>query len=209
MPGIYKQIRGFIMHGSVGAAAAPRGSRRLRELVIVIVIMAVLTAGWPLINLAVSNNRRIAANTKLTVGPSRKDSAQVTMGPGWTMQAAETDPHLEYSLRRGGVMMSIAYIELLSRSDVDGLWRGMGQILRISRPGASLSRAVRITSAHGYPGDTGRITSRTMIGTAAVFANVPRQYAVEMVIVAPRRTPRLNLVAAQRIVRSLLFPATR
>jgi hypothetical protein len=116
---------------------------------------------------------------------------------------------MAYSLRRGGVTLSIAYVDLLSRSDVGGLWRGMRQILRVSRPGTSLSRPVRITSAHGYPGDTGVISSRTMSGTAAVFANEPRQYAVEIVITAPRRTPRANLVAAQRIVRSLLFPATR
>jgi hypothetical protein len=197
------------MHGSGGAAAAPRGSLRLRWLVIVVAVMAVLTLGWPLINLAVSDNSRVAAHSKLSVGPSRKNSAQVTVGPGWLMQTAQSDPHMAYSLRRGGVTVSIVYVDLLSRSDVDGLWRGMRQILRISRPGTSLSRPVRITSAHGYPGDAGIISSRTMKGTAAVFANQPRQFAVEIVVTAPRRTPQANLIAAQRIVRSVLFAAGR
>jgi hypothetical protein len=197
------------MHGSGGAAAAPRGTLRLRWLVIVVAIMAVLTAGWPLINLAVSDNSRIAANSKLYVGPSHKNSAQVTIGPGWLMQSAQTNPRLAYSLQRGGVTMSIVYVDLLSRSDVGGLWQGMRQILRISRPGTRLSRPVRITSAHGYPGETGIISSRTMRGTAAVFANRPRQFAVEIVVTAPRRTPLGNLVAAQRIVRSVLFAAGR
>jgi hypothetical protein len=197
------------MHGSGSAAAAPGGSLRLRWLVTVVAIMAVLTAGWPLINIAVSDNSRIAANSKLSVGPSRKNSAQVTVGPGWLMQSAQSDPREAYSLRRGGVTLSIIYVDLLSRSDVDGLWQGMAQLLRISYPGTSLSRPVRVTSAHGYPGDTGLITSRTTRGTAAVFADQQRQFAVEIVITAPRRTPVANLVAAQRIMRSVLFAAGR
>jgi hypothetical protein len=197
------------MHGSGGAAAAPRGSLRLRWLVIVVAIMAVLTAGWPLLNLAVSDNSRVAANTRLSVGPSHKNSAQVTVGPGWQMQSDETDPHTAYSLRRGGVTMSIVYVDLLSRSDVDGLWRGLGQLLRISHPGTSLSAPRRITSVHGLPGDAGLVTSPTVRGTAAVFANRPRQYAIEMVIIGSRGTPLANLIAAQRIMRSLLFPAAR
>ena len=195
------------MHGSDSAAAAPARSARLRWLVIVVAIIVVLTAGWPLINLAVSDNSHVAANTTLTVGPSHKDSAQVTMGPGWTMQSAQSNPHVAYSLRRGGVTMSIVYVPLLSRSDTGGLWRGMSQILRISQPGTSLSRPVPITSAHGIRGDAGLITGRTMRGTVAVFANPPRQYAVEIVVIAPRSTPLASLVAAQRIMRSLLFPA--
>jgi hypothetical protein len=197
------------MHGSGSAAAAPGGSLRLRWLLIVVAIMAVLTAGWPLINIAVSDNSRIAANSKLSVGPSRKNSAQVTVGPGWLMQSAQSDPREAYSLRRGGVTLSIIYVDLLSRSDVDGLWQGMAQLLRISYPGTSLSRPVRVTSVHGYPGDTGLITSRTTRGTAAVFADQQRQFAVEIVITAPRRTPLANLVAAQRIMRSVLFAAGR
>jgi hypothetical protein len=197
------------MYGSGSAAAAPRGSPRLRWLVIVIAIMAVLTAGWPLINLAVSNNRRVSPNTKLTVGPSHKNSAQVTVGPGWLMQSSQSNPHMAYSLRRGGVTLSIVYVDLLSRSDVGGLWRGMDQILRISQPGTRLSAPLSITSANGFKGDAGSVTSRRIKGTAAVFANRPRQYAVEIVVIAPRRTPRANLVAAQRIVRSVLFPAAR
>ena len=197
------------MHGSDSAAAAPARSARLRRLAIVVAIMAVLTAGWPLINLAVSDNQHVAANSMLTVGPSHKDSAQVTMSSGWTMQSAQSDPHLAYFLRRGSVTMSIAYVALLSRSDVGGLWRGMSQILRISQPGTSLSRPLPITSAHGLQGVTGLVTGRTMRGTVAVFANRPRQYAVEIVIIAPRSTPVANLAAAERIVRSLLFPAAQ
>jgi hypothetical protein len=197
------------MHGSGTAAATPAGSARIRWLVLVIALMAVLTAGWPLINLAVSNNRRVATNSRLTVGPSHKDSAQVTVGPGWLMQSAQSNPKMAYSLRRGRVIVSIAYVALLSRNDVDDLWRGMRQILQITHPGAGLSTPGRITSAHGLPGDAGLVTGRTMRGTAAVFANRPGQYAVEIVVIAPRATRLANLVAAQRIVRSVLFPAVR
>jgi hypothetical protein len=195
------------MHGSGGAAATPQNTARFRWLVIVVAIMALLTAGWPLINLVVSDNRRITANTRLTVGPSHRDSAQVTIGPGWLMQSAQSNPHEAYSLRRGGVTMSIAYVYLFDRDETGDLWSGMREVIRISHPGATISAPRPITSAHGFKGAAGAVTSPSMAGTAAVYAYPAREFAIEMVIIAPRRTPLANLVAAQRIVRSLLFLA--
>jgi hypothetical protein len=197
------------MHGSGSAAANPRDSGRLRWLVIVVTVMAVLTAGWPLINLSVSNNRRISANTKLTVGPSHRDSGQVTVGPGWLMQSAQSNPHMAYSLRRGPVTVSIAYVNLLSRGDTRDLYSGMREIIQLSHPGATMSAPRQVTSAHGFKGSAGVVTSASMAGTAAVFAYPAREFAIEMVVLAPRRTALANLIAAQRIVHSLVFPAAR
>jgi hypothetical protein len=195
------------MHGSGGAAATPRGLARLRWLVIVVAVMAVLTAGWPLVNLAVSDNRRVGANTRLTVGPSRRDSAQVTVGPGWLMQSAQSNPHMAYSLRRGPVTVSIVYVYLLSRGQAGDLFSGMREVIRISHPGAAISAPRPITSAHGLKGKAGLVTSSSMAGTAAVFAYPAREFAIEMMVIAPRRTSPANLVAAQRILRSLIFSA--
>jgi hypothetical protein len=195
------------MHGSGGAAATPRDTARFRWLVIVVAIMAVLTAGWPLINLAVSDNRRITANTRLMVGPSHRDSAQVTVGPGWLMQSAQSNPHMAYSLRRGPVTVSIAYVYLLSRGEARDLYSGMREVIQISHPGATMSAPRQITSARGFKGSAGVVTSSRMAGTAAVFAYPSREFAIEMVVLAPRRTALANLIAAQRIVHSLIFPA--
>jgi hypothetical protein len=197
------------MRSSGGAAAALPGSVRMRWLVVVVAIMAILTAGWPLLNLLVSNNRMITANTRLVVGSNQKN-ASVTVGPGWAMQSAESNPHLDYSLRRGTVDLAIAYVSLINQAHAAQLWDGLRQLVLINHPGASLSSPKPITSTHDTEGDAGLITDQNLIGTAAVYDDPSRGYAVEMIVVAPRSTARVNLVAAQRIIRSLLFlPASR
>lgn len=196
------------MHGSGGAAAAFRGSTRLRWLAVIIAVMAVLTAGWPLLNRVVSDHNRLAANTRLKIGPSRKASAIVTVGPGWVLRAGETNPRLIYHLDRGVVHLSIAYATLLNNTRVDNLWTGLREVVQIDHPGATLSRPIRIRTIHGAAGDIGVVQASDLVGTASVFAGPSRRFAIEMVIEeAPNRSARLNLLAAQHIMRSLVFPA--
>ncbi len=195
------------MHGSGGAAAAFRGSTRLRWLAVIIAVMAVLTAGWPLLSRVVSDHQRLAAHTRLSLGPSHKNSATVTVGPGWTMQSGETNPRLIYHLDRGRVHLSIAYATLINNRQVGGLWAGLREVVRINHPGATLSNPVQIRTTHGYAGEVGVVRARDLVGTASVFAGPSRRFAIEMVVEAPNRSARLNLLAAQRIMRSLVFPA--
>jgi hypothetical protein len=197
------------MRGSGGAAAALRGSARLRWLVIVIAIMAVLTAGWPLLNRAVTDRQRLAANSRLVVGPSEKNSATVTVGPGWQLRAGETNPRLMYLLQRGPAMMTIAYASLVNNRQVSDLWAGMREVVEFHHPGATLSGPLPIRSVHGATGEFGRIKGLDMVGTAAVFAGPSHRYAVEMLIVIPRGSPQRNLLAARRIMLSVLFPWAR
>jgi hypothetical protein len=195
------------LNGSGGAAAAFRGSTRLRWLAVIIVVMAVLTAGWPLLNRVVSDHQRLAANTKLNLGPSHQNSASVTVGPGWTLQAGETNPRLIYYLDRGVVHLSIAYATLINNRQVDDLWAGLRAVIQINHPGATLSKPVEIRTSHGYAGDVGVVRAPDLVGSASVFAGPSRQFAIEMVVEAPKLSARLNLLAAQRIMRSLVFPA--
>lgn len=196
------------MRGSDGAAASRPDSARLRWLAIVIAIMAVLTAGWPLLSLAVTDQDRLAANSKLVVGPGHSNSAVVRVGPGWLLHPGESNPHLAYSLQRGPADMSIAYVTLVNNRQVSDLWAGLREVVQIRHPGASLSAPIPVVSIHGAKGNLGVVRAPDLVGTAAVFAGPSRLFAIEMVVVAPKGTARLNLVAAQRIVRSLLFPAT-
>lgn len=195
------------MHGSGGAAAAFRGSTRLRWLAVIIAVMAVLTAGWPLLSRVVSDHQRLAANTRLSLGPSRHNSATVTVGPGWTMQSGETNPRLIYHLDRGLVHLSIAYATLINNHQVGDLWTGLREVVRINHPGATLSNPVQIRTLHGSAGDVGVVRARNLVGTASVFAGPSRRFAIEMVVEAPKRSARLNLLAAQRIMLSLVFTA--
>ena len=195
------------MHGSGGAAAAFRGSTRLRWLAVIIAVMAVLTAGWPLLSRVVSDHRLLAANTRLSLGPSHQNSAIVTVGPGWTMQSGETNPRLIYHLDRGGVHLSIAYATLINNRQVGDLWAGLREVVQVNHPGATLSKPVEVRTMHGSAGELGVVRARDLVGTASVFAGPSRRFAIEMVIEAPNRSARLNLLAAQRIMRSLVFPA--
>jgi hypothetical protein len=175
--------------------------------VIIIAVMAVLTAGWPLLNRAVTDHQRLAANSKLVVGPSKKNSAVVTVGPGWLLRSGETNPRLIYLLQRGRATMTIAYASLLNNRQVGDLWEGMREVVALRHPGATLSPPLPIHSVHGAGGAFGLVQSPDLTGTAAVFAGPSRRYAVEMLIVIPKGIPALNLLAAQRIMRSVLFPS--
>jgi hypothetical protein len=193
--------------GSARTANPVPGSARtrIRWLLIVIAIMVVLTAGWPLINLAVSDHRHLAANTSLVVGPSRPDSARVTVGPGWSMLTSESNPHLGYELQRGTVEVSIVYVRLIEHAHAAALWSGMRELVRIDHPGASLSAPRSITSRHGTEGDAGLVTGQNLKGTATVYTDPGRNFAIELLVVAPDHSVLANLVAAQRIIASLIF----
>lgn len=198
------------MHGSGGAAgAALRGSARLRWLAVIIAVMAVLTAGWPLLNHVVSDRQRLAARTRLTLGPSRKNSAVVTIGPGWVMQPGESNPRLAYVLKRGQVQIAIAYATLINNRQVDDLWAGLRDVVQVSHPGATLSAPRLIRTMHGSSGDFGIVRGPDLVGTASAFAGPSRRFAIEMIVETPRRSAQLNLLAAQRIMLSLLFPPAR
>jgi hypothetical protein len=217
MPGFYYQQPGASMRdGNRGAAALPGSARtarpipgsprkRIRWLLIVVAVMAILTAGWPLINLAVSNNSRIAANTSLVIGPSSESSARVTVGPGWSMLSEQSNPHMGYVLRRGGVEVSITYVRLIRHVHAADLFTGMRQLVRMLHPGAELSRPKDVTTAHGYEADLGTVRGSGLVGTASVFTDPGRNFAIEMFVIAPLHTVRVNLIAAQRIVRSVFF----
>jgi len=197
------------MHGGGGAVAALKGSVRLRLLAIIIAVMAVLTAGWPLVSHVVSDHRHLVSGTMLKLGTSQHSSATVTVGPGWTMQTGESNPRLIYVINRGPVHMSIAYAALVNNQQIDDLWQGLQQVVRIRHPGASLSPPLPVRTRSGAVGDIGVVRGPDMVGSASVFAGPSRKFAVEMVVEGPRYIAPLNILAAQRIMRSVIFLSAR
>jgi hypothetical protein len=178
---------------------------RLRWLVVIVAIMALLTAGWPLLNASVANRHALAAGTHLKVGASLSSSAQVTVGNGWSELPAQTNPRYEYMLRRGAVRLSITYVALAGSHQVPQLWSGLRAILRISNPGASLGGPANTVRAHGYKAVSGRVVDNRMVGTVIAVAAPSGRYAIEMITLAPRGVRPAMRVAALRIMRSLLF----
>jgi hypothetical protein len=194
------------MRSDSGLPPANPERLRLRGLLIVIGIMAVLTLGWPLINLAVANRSPLSPLSTLSVGPGRGDMARFTVGPGWAMQPAETDPRLDYSLRRGGLAMSVSYVTLANGAQDSHLWSGLRQIVQISHPGIILGKPSPITTAQGRRGMTGTLTGAGLSGLVAVIALPARDFAIELIAVGPRHTSPANLQSTRLIMRSVVFP---
>ncbi len=169
--------------------------------------MALLTAGWPLVDAVVTNKQPLAAGSKLTIGSGAGSSAVVTLGPGWSELPEQSNPYESYLLRRGAVELSIIDVDLVNRSQVRHLWQGLGQILSVSNPGIRIGRAAHIYTIDGMRAITGIIVGPRKVGTATIFPGPSRQFAVEVLVLAPRGTNPALRAAALRIVRSLRFTA--
>jgi hypothetical protein len=202
------------MRSSGGLPAASSASlelsgRRLRNLLIVVTVMAILTAGWPLLNLAVSNHQLLARGTTLTVGPNSGQSARITVGPGWSVRSSQSNPQSGYSLDHGAVNLAVTYVTLANRAQTPRLWAGLRLILEITDPGARLPLFARLTTIHGRTGLTGRLTGKALAGSAMVFAAPSGAYAVEILMLGPRTASRASRAAARQVVMSLRFAAAR
>jgi hypothetical protein len=183
------------------------GSLRLRWLVIVMALMAALTAGWPLLNMAVPDRNAMAAGTRISVGTGPANSARLTMGPGWALAPSQSDPRYGYALDRGQVRLFVIHVTLTSGTNMGQLWTGLQDILAVSHPGLRLGKPGPVVSAHGSKGIAGTVADGSLSGNATIFSAPSRKFAIEMLLLAPRLTGHANLAAAQAVVRSVLFPA--
>jgi len=192
---------------SKGRTAAPRSERRrLHLLAIVIGVMALLTAGWPLLNLAISDHRSVAANSSLTVGVSHHSSGTMTLGPGWTMLSAQSDPQDTYSLVRGPTEMVLDYVPLIDPDQIPHLWNGLRRIQQFEHPGSTLSAPVPITSGRGYEGQAGVLGDGNLIGSAAIFPSPSGKFAIEMTVLSTPGSGQQVLATIARSISTLRFP---
>lgn len=178
---------------------------RLRWLAIVVAIMALLTAGWPLLNSIANDRQPLAAGSKITVGPESASSGTVTVGGGWSVEPAQSNPTQQYVLRKGAVVLEIRHVALIGHSQSAAMWTGMREILGITNPGLRLAPPVSVTIAHRFAAVTGRILGLRLIGTATIVPGPSRQFGIAMVELAPRRASRALLASAHRIMVSLMF----
>ncbi len=184
-------------------------SQRLRGLVVVVAVMAALTAGWPLANLAVSDNQPLAAGKALMIGPNTAHSARFAVGSGWSLRSAQSNPKQNYSLRYGGADLSVTYVTLSGRPSAARLWSGLMDILRVGNSTARLGRPVPVTDARGRTGMTGPVTENGRSGTATILLAPAGNFAIEMIVLAPRSAAAASRAAASQVVRSIRFAASR
>jgi hypothetical protein len=177
--------------------------------VLVVAVMVALTAGWPLVNLAISNRQPVPAGRTMSLGPDRADSARFTVGRGWSLRSSATDPRQSYVLRRGNTEMSLMYVTMSSRSQAPHLWSGMREILRLASSGARLSKPEPITSAQGRKGLTGTITENGRRGRVTIYLGPGGTFAIEIISLAPAHASPASRALALREARSITFPAAR
>jgi hypothetical protein len=188
-------------------SASPRA--RLRWLLIVVGVMALLTAGWPLLNAAVADKQKLAARASLRLGPSGPDWASVRVGQGWFVRPAETDPSQDYVLRQGAVAISIDYVSLAGRYQAAGLWDGLRRVFLVTNPGVSLGQPAAITSGQGRKGLSATAASARSTGAVSVFVGPSGTYAIQIVVLAPRSARLAAGGDSSLLIRSLRFPAVR
>ena len=189
------------------AGGEPGSTRRLRWLITVLGLMVLLAAGWPLVSRAVSGNQPAAAGLPLTIGLDSTHSAQFTLGRGWVIRSAESDPKQQWVLQRGPVDMSVTYVSLVNPAQASQLWPGLHNILRLGDSSAQLGQPAPLTSPQGGHGLTGTVSVNDRAGQAVVFPAAGEDFAIEIVSVAPAENSQAARTAAAQLVRSLRFPA--
>lgn len=185
-------------------SATPRA--RVRWLLIVVAVMVLLTAGWPLVNALVADKQKLAAGAVLRVGPSGPASASVTVGPGWTLRPAESDPRQGYQLRRGAVTVSIGYVSLAGTYHAAGIWGGLRRVLRLSNPGVRLGKPAAVISGQDRPGLSAVAAGPRSDGVVTAFVGPSGTYAIDIVVLAPRYAKPAASTASLLLIRSLRFP---
>ena len=181
--------------------------RPLRWLIIVVTVIAVLTVGWPVVSLAVSDDQPVAAGQPLTIGPHGARSAMFTPGPDWAVRSAETNSILRWSLSDGPVDVTVLYVTLILPSQVGRLWPGLQSVLQVGDGSARLGRPAAVSTADGSQGLTGTVTANGWAGQAAVFPRPGANFAIEIVSVAPVPDRAGAQAATALVARSLRFAA--
>jgi hypothetical protein len=192
--------------GAVPTVASP--TVRIRWLVTVIAVMALLTAGWPLLNRTVSDSRPLRAGHSLMIGPGGALVARLTVGRGFRLLPAQSNPRQQYSMQVGAAQLSVSSVSLQASTSARRLWAGLRLVLSLSHPGTTLGRLTTMTSAHGQPAVTGSITSKGRAGLAAVFVAPTGKFAVDIVMLAPRADVNRMRGAGQQLLRSVTFLST-
>ncbi|MGW6773828.1 hypothetical protein ACWGBX_25870 [Streptomyces sp. NPDC055037] len=184
-----------------------RTSRRARSSVIgVLLVMAALTAGWPLIDRALNDHERLPDGTLLELGPDDNIAVLRVTGTGWALSKSESDPDSMYVLTRGGVDLVAGYVALAAPGRAGELWAGLRKVQSVRDGNTRLGAPHPVTSAGGARGETGTLTRGGRTGTATVWLPPDLSYAVEITVLAGADAdPRASADAAA-MVRSVAFP---
>ncbi|WP_240487209.1 hypothetical protein [Actinomadura flavalba] len=134
---------------------------RTRGLIAILAAAVLLVGGWPLLNAALGDETEPLRNgARLTLG----DAARFTVGPGWTLRTAESDPDSSYLLERGTVRLRLSLVTPPRDATPAQLWEGLGRVAEASGEHVELGEPVPF----GRRGLRGPVAEGRAVGTATV-----------------------------------------
>src|SRR3954454_7640089 len=189
------------------ASAVSAASRRTRWWgpLAVVVVLALFSGGWPLIDSLISADQRVRAGTVFRVGPGSDDYAWFRVGAGWTLDRAATTPSRRFVLRREGVDLSIAYLSLPRAEDADNLWTGLRDTVRVADAHARLGPPQSLVADAGAAGVFATLVQAGDTGRAAILRGPQDAFAIRLIALAPPGTPDPVWLPARDVMRSLTF----
>ncbi|MEV7091038.1 hypothetical protein AB0O07_35135 [Streptomyces sp. NPDC093085] len=161
-----------------------RRGRTWRPVLAVTLVVAALTAGWPLIAATLGDRQRLAAGQTLRLGPDDEVAVLRVAGHGWGLSKSASNPDSDYTLSRDGVGLAARYVPLAGTSDPGALWEGLAKVQSVADSGSRLGPARPLPGVPGALGRTGTLTGGDRTGSATLWLAPGRGYAVEIIVQA-------------------------
>jgi hypothetical protein len=172
----------------------------------IVLVMAALTVGWPLIDRTLDDNESVPDGAVLQLGPGNDTAALHVVGEDWLLSKSASDPDMSYDLFRGGVDVVADYVDLIGPSDAEQLWSGLRKVQSVVDSDSRLGAPRLVSSTAGAKGVTGALSRDDLTGTATVWVSPGGDYAVAITVLAgPDADPGAS-AEGRALVRSVAFP---
>jgi hypothetical protein len=173
---------------------------------VVLLVMAALTAGWPLIDRAVADGDPLRDGSVLRLGPGDSTATlRVTGGP-WELNASDSNPDSDLTLSSGGVDVDADYVGLAERANAAELWSGLRRVQSVADENSRLGVPRPVRSTGGARGLRGTLSRDGRTGTATVWVAPGGDYAVSVSVLAVPGVADRSLLEGMALANSVTFP---
>ncbi|MFE3457113.1 hypothetical protein ACFXKD_06160 [Nocardiopsis aegyptia] len=172
-----------------------------------VAVVAVLVAGWPLLDAALPDTEPVRSGHTLQVGSSQEVEARFTLRQdGWDLHSGTSTAERVHHFSRGPAELTLTTVTPTTAvpPTAPELWRGLDRTLRAGDGSARLGVPDATTAQDGTRGLTGTLTSDTESGTAVLYPSPDGRFAVSMTL-AGRDATRADLAAVDDVLTSITF----
>ena len=190
-------------------ATGARGPRRAWPIVVAVLVgMALLAGGWPLISSLLPDSENRAGRRRPAARARSGGAALLPLaGDGWRISRSESNPDQQYALRHGAVGLEATYVQLEQPADADGLWDGLRKLGELSD--STFGPPAPARSARGLPSEEASVTEDGLTGTMTVYVHPDRSYAIVLKELGRPDAPEADRAAVRDAVQGLTFEEPR